>query len=151
MIAEVDGRLQEFRRGLARAESSGAPRRAKPLRIAGVVLHQRPLRGAPTGPVWGEAFSPGSGVSLEDVMNTRRTAAMFAVSAALAIGGATFARAEDVTTTRTVDRPAGDVTTTRTVDKPMEGRAADDCATHSMTRTNDATDKTVTRTNTNCR
>ena len=81
----------------------------------------------------------------------RQTAAMFAVSAALAMGGATFARAEDLTTTKTIDRPAGDVTTTRSVDKPLEGRAADDCATHSMTRTNDATDKTVTTTKTNCR
>lgn len=83
-------------------------------------------------------------------MNTRQAAAMFAVSAALAIGGATLARADDVTTTRTMDKPAGDVTTTRTVNKPLEGRAADDCKTHSMTRTNDATDKTVTKTRTNC-
>jgi hypothetical protein len=82
--------------------------------------------------------------------STKQVAAMFVVSAALAMGAATLARADDVTTTRTVDRPAGDVTTTRTVDKPFEGRAADDCATNSMTRTNDATDKTVTRTTTNC-
>jgi hypothetical protein len=109
--------------------------------------------------------------------STRQIAAMFAVSAALAMGGATLARAEDVSTTRTVDRPAGDVSTTRTVDRPagdvsttrtvdrpagdvtttrnldrpVEGRAAADCATHSMTRTNDATDTTVDRTKTNCR
>src|ERR1700684_343767 len=66
----------------------------------------------------GEAFPLGSAVSLEDMMNNRHTATILAFSAALAIGGATLARAEDVTTTRTVDRPAGDVTTTRNVDRP---------------------------------
>jgi len=89
---------------------------------------------------------------LENQMySTKQVATMFAISTALAMGAVTFARADDVTTTRTVDKPAGDVTTTRSVDKPMEGRAADDCATRSATRTNDMTDKTVTRTKTNCR
>jgi hypothetical protein len=76
---------------------------------------------------------------------------MFAVSAALAMGAAGMARADDVTTTRTIDKPAAEVTIHRTVDKPMEGRAVDDCATHSMTHTNDNTGASVTKTKTNCR
>jgi len=84
------------------------------------------------------------------MQNTRKTATMLAMAAALTMSAASLARADDITTTRTIDTPHGDTTTTRTVDKPFEGRAADDCTTHSMTRTNDATDKTVTRTRTNC-